>query len=103
MYRFRPVLESHPSFIPGSNVSVGTPRPVEFVRGEFLLATQTTVFSSMSLYQIPTYHRPEFSGVKKPSSKRALEETKVWSPARGWVGVMELSERGAGRVGRMRI
>ncbi|CAA6658373.1 unnamed protein product [Spirodela intermedia] len=47
--------------------------------GASLLATHTTVFSGMLLYQIPMYlFSVEFPGEKKPRAKIPPEEVMVW-------------------------
>lgn len=52
-------------------------KPVEFVKGLSLFATQTTVWSLMLLYHMAKYH-VEFVSVKKPKAKTWLGDTKVW-------------------------
>lgn len=53
-------------------------KPLEFSRGLSLLATHTTVLSSvMLLYHAPKYHVELVPG-KKPRAKMWLGDTRVW-------------------------
>ncbi|GMQ04201.1 hypothetical protein CsSME_00049702 [Camellia sinensis var. sinensis] len=54
------------------------------------LATQTTVCLEILWYHIPTYLRLDvpFPGLKNPSAKVSLLETKRSPSLMGWVGVM---------------
>ena len=55
--------------------------------GLSLLATQTTVFTEILLYHIPTYLRLESPGLKNPSAKVSPLDTRTSPSLMDWVGV----------------